>query len=114
MVAWRAAPSNKGMKQTKPGKLGASQLIPGVRRTWLGCKRIQRRWHACCGKRRCRQARRATHRGREFASRDSSRGLAWRTAPTASRGWAAQRELPLLTGLGRLNGSSHCPTGLTG
>jgi hypothetical protein len=26
-------PSNKGMKLTKPERIGASQLIPGVRRT---------------------------------------------------------------------------------
>jgi hypothetical protein len=30
-------PPNKGMKLTRPERIGASQLIPGVRRT-------QRRW----------------------------------------------------------------------
>jgi hypothetical protein len=35
----RAAPSNKGMKLTKPERVGALQLIPGVLRTWLGERR---------------------------------------------------------------------------
>jgi hypothetical protein len=34
-----AAPSNKGMKQTKPEHIGASQLIPGVGRTVAGATR---------------------------------------------------------------------------
>ena len=36
MVAWRTAPSNKGMKQTSVEHNGRSQLIPGVRQTWTG------------------------------------------------------------------------------
>jgi hypothetical protein len=32
------APSNKGMKLTKPEHIGALQLIPGVRRTSRECQ----------------------------------------------------------------------------
>jgi hypothetical protein len=37
-LVWVGAPSNKGMKLTKPEHIGASQLIPGVRRTRWGCE----------------------------------------------------------------------------
>jgi hypothetical protein len=33
-----AKPSNKGMKLTKHERNGASQIIPGVRRTCLTCE----------------------------------------------------------------------------
>ena len=36
---WTEAPSNKGMKQTSVERIGRSQLIPGVRRTGLDCRR---------------------------------------------------------------------------
>jgi hypothetical protein len=32
---------NKGMKLTKPERIGASQLIPGVRRTWRGRRPVR-------------------------------------------------------------------------